>query len=63
MLVVDDMPMTQFIVTALLSKLHFSCTTMSNGLEAVAEIKKNKYDLILMVLASYSFFLLLFDSF
>eukprot|EP00026_Physarum_polycephalum_P000596 Phypoly_transcript_00597.p1 GENE.Phypoly_transcript_00597~~Phypoly_transcript_00597.p1 ORF type:complete len:1275 (+),score=264.33 Phypoly_transcript_00597:342-3827(+) len=47
-LVVDDMPMTQFIVTTLLNKLHFSCNTVSNGLEAVAEIKKNTYDLILM---------------
>jgi CheY-like chemotaxis protein/HPt (histidine-containing phosphotransfer) domain-containing protein len=47
-LVVDDMPMTQFIVTTLLSKSHFTCETVSNGIEAIAAIEKTKFDFVLM---------------
>lgn len=54
-LVVDDMPMTQFVVTTLLNKFHFTCDTVNNGAEAIQATEKTKYDLILMVNLLYDF--------
>ena len=47
-LIAEDNPNNQKLIEILLSKLGMNSTIVSNGLEAVEEYKKTKYDLILM---------------
>eukprot|EP01113_Clastostelium_recurvatum_P024275 TRINITY_DN2899_c0_g1_i3.p1 TRINITY_DN2899_c0_g1~~TRINITY_DN2899_c0_g1_i3.p1 ORF type:complete len:2412 (-),score=767.99 TRINITY_DN2899_c0_g1_i3:29-7264(-) len=47
-LVVDDVPMNQFIVNSLLSQNQFQCDVTSSGSEAIEMFTRHPYDLILM---------------
>ncbi len=47
-LVVDDNKLNLLVADKILSKENFDCTTIDNGFEAIALVKENSYDIILM---------------
>ena len=47
-LVVDDVPLNQTLVTKMLSRFNFRIRTASNGLEAMEAVREEKPDLILL---------------
>ncbi len=47
-LVVEDIPVNQMLMTNLLNKLGCKVDNVANGLEALAAIKQNTYDLVFM---------------
>jgi PAS domain S-box-containing protein len=47
-LVAEDNAVNQLLVRKLLAKLGYECHMVSNGLEALAELSRRRYDLVLM---------------